>query len=48
MTAREELAQEWRERLEDFAQSEMTVQTWCNFNRVSLHQTGFKGTLPCS
>jgi hypothetical protein len=38
MTAREELAQEWRERLQDFAESEMTVQAWCNFNRVSLHQ----------
>ncbi|MCX6382349.1 MAG: IS66 family insertion sequence element accessory protein TnpB [Armatimonadetes bacterium] len=38
MTAREELSQEWRERLEDFAQSEMTVQAWCDFNRVSLHQ----------
>ena len=38
MTAREELAQEWRERLQDFAESEMTVQAWCKFNRVSLHQ----------
>jgi hypothetical protein len=38
MTAREELAQEWRERLEDFAHSEMTVQQWCDFNRVSIYQ----------
>ena len=38
MTVREELAQEWRERLQDFAESEMTVQVWCNFNRVSLLQ----------
>src|SRR5882724_13679003 len=33
-----ELAQEWRERLEDYAQSEMTVQEWCDFNGVSTHQ----------
>lgn len=33
-----ELLQEWRERLEDFAQSEMTVREWCDFNRLSLHQ----------
>ena len=33
-----QLAEEWRERLEDFAQSEMTVREWCEFNRVSLHQ----------
>ena len=32
------LAQEWRERLEDYAQSEMTVQEWCDFNRTSVHQ----------
>jgi hypothetical protein len=38
MTAREALAQEWRERLDDFAESEMTVQEWCDFNRVSLCQ----------
>ena len=38
MTTREELAQEWRERLEDFAHSEMTVQQWCDFNRVSPYQ----------
>lgn len=38
MTAREELSQEWRDRLEDFAQSEMTVQAWCDFNHVSPHQ----------
>jgi hypothetical protein len=33
-----QLAQEWRERLEDFALSEMTVQAWCDFNDVSVHQ----------
>src|SRR5438067_838639 len=38
MTAREELTQEWRERLQDFAQSEMTVQAWCDFNCVSIYQ----------
>ena len=35
---REALAQEWRERLEDFAVSEMTVQEWCDFNRLSPYQ----------
>ena len=34
---REALAQEWRERLEDFAEAEMTVQQWCDFNRISIH-----------
>ena len=38
MTAREALAQEWRERLDGFAESEMTVQDWCDFNRLSIHQ----------
>jgi hypothetical protein len=38
MTAREALAQEWRERFDDFAESEMTVQDWCDFNRLSIHQ----------
>jgi hypothetical protein len=38
MTAREALAQEWRDRLEDFAQSEMTVQQWCDFNALPIHQ----------
>ena len=38
MTAREALAQEWRDRLEDFAVSEMTVQQWCDFNAIPLHQ----------
>jgi hypothetical protein len=33
-----QLAQEWRERLEDYAQSEMKVQEWCDFNGVSTHQ----------
>jgi hypothetical protein len=36
--SKDELLQSWRERLEDFAQSEMTVQGWCDFNRISLHQ----------
>lgn len=35
---KEELLLTWRERLEDFAQSQMTVQDWCDFNRVSLCQ----------
>jgi len=35
---REELAQEWRERLEDFAQANTTVADWCYFNHVSVHQ----------
>ena len=38
MTAREALAQEWRDRLEDFALSEMTVQQWCDFNALPAHQ----------
>jgi hypothetical protein len=38
MTAREALAQEWRDRLEDFALSEMTVQQWCDFNALPVHQ----------
>ena len=33
-----ELLQTWRERLEDCAQSEMTVQDWCDFNRLPVHQ----------
>jgi hypothetical protein len=36
--SREGLAGAWRERLDDYAQSEMTVQDWCDFNRVSIHQ----------
>jgi hypothetical protein len=35
---REDLAQEWRERLDDFAQSNSTVVDWCYFNHVSVHQ----------
>jgi len=35
---REELAQEWRERLEDFAQANSTVADWCYYNHVSVHQ----------
>jgi hypothetical protein len=35
---REELAQEWRQRLEDFAQANTTVADWCYFNHVSVHQ----------
>jgi hypothetical protein len=38
MIAREALAQEWRDRLEDFAHSEMTVQQWCDFNALPVHQ----------
>ncbi|GAC1651851.1 MAG: hypothetical protein NVS9B15_12220 [Acidobacteriaceae bacterium] len=36
--ANEDLLQTWRERLEDFAHSEMTAQDWCDFNRLPLHQ----------
>ena len=32
------LAQKWRERLDDFAESEMTVKEWCRFHRYSTHQ----------
>ena len=32
------LEQEWRERLQDYAQAEMTVEEWCHVNRVSIHQ----------
>ncbi len=35
---RQELAQEWRQRLDDFAQSGETVADWCYFNHVSVHQ----------
>jgi hypothetical protein len=35
---RQALAQEWRERLDDFAEAQMTVQEWCYFNRVSIYQ----------
>lgn len=38
MTSREALAQEWRDRFEDFADAEMTVGEWCDFHRVSIHQ----------
>ena len=38
MTAREALAEQWRERFEDFADAEMTVGEWCDFNRVSVSQ----------
>ena len=38
MTAREALAQEWRDRLEDYAESEMTVQQWCDFNALPTHR----------
>ncbi len=38
MTAREALAEQWRERFEDFAVAEMTVGEWCDFNRVSVSQ----------
>ena len=35
---RNALAQEWRDRLDDFAESEMTLQRWCDFNSVSVYQ----------
>ena len=36
--SRQELPQEWKERLEDFSLSEMTVQQWCDFNALPVHQ----------
>jgi hypothetical protein len=36
--SREALQEEWRERLEDFAVSDLTVQQWCDFNRVPVCQ----------
>jgi hypothetical protein len=36
---RQELAEEWRERLQDFAaQTNTTVAEWCYYNHVSVHQ----------
>ena len=35
---KEERLQTWREHLEDFAQSEMTVQAWCDFSRIPVNQ----------
>lgn len=35
---RSELAEHWREQIEDFASSGMTAQEWCNFNAVPLNQ----------
>lgn len=36
--SRPELAQEWQERFEDFKESEMTVQQWCDYNRTTVSQ----------
>ena len=36
--SREGLAELWRERLDDYAESGGTVDEWCRFNRVSEHQ----------
>ena len=36
--SRQELVQEWKDRLEDFTLSEMTVQQWCDFNSLSAYQ----------
>lgn len=35
---RSELAEQWREQIEDFAISGMTAQEWSNFNAVPLNQ----------
>ncbi len=35
---REELAQEWRERMEDFAQAETTVTEWCYYHQIPVSQ----------
>ena len=34
----ETLRAEWRDRLDDFSDSEMTVAEWCRFNAVPIHQ----------
>jgi hypothetical protein len=36
--SREDLAQEWRERLDDFAQADTTIVEWCYFHRIPVHQ----------
>jgi hypothetical protein len=33
-----DLAQAWRQRLDDFANSGRSVVDWCYFNQVSVHQ----------
>ena len=33
-----QLAQEWRQRFADFAESQMSVQEWCDLQRVSVSQ----------
>ena len=35
---RSELAEHWREQIEDFATSGMTAQEWSNYNRIPLNQ----------
>jgi hypothetical protein len=35
--SREDLAQEWRERLEDFAQAQTTITEWCFYHRIPVH-----------
>lgn len=44
--SREELAEEWRERLDDFAQSQTSMREWCDFNGVPLHQYYYLETTP--
>lgn len=36
--ARADFFELWRERLEDYSVSEMTVSDWCQFNALPLHQ----------
>jgi hypothetical protein len=36
--SRQDLAQEWRERLDDFAQADTTIVEWCFFHRIPVHQ----------
>jgi hypothetical protein len=36
--SREELAQEWRERLQDFAQAQTSITEWCFYHRIPVHQ----------
>jgi len=36
--SREDLAQEWRERLDDFAKAQTTITEWCFYHCIPVHQ----------
>ena len=36
--SREELVQEWRERMEEFAQAQTSVTEWCFYHRIPVSQ----------